>query len=87
VAAIRFALKPHGAFAMLHAFSGFGWPSCVVTDGPHHDSESDAVARGDIEADARSNCGERAVEFSWIAAIREDLPHKLLDGCEKRFVR
>jgi hypothetical protein len=58
-----------------------------VADSSHHDRECDSGIGGEIEADAHRNCGERAAVFSWIAAVREGLLHKLLDGCEKRFVR
>ena len=34
----------------------------------------------------REKRGQRASEFSWIAAAREGLPHDLLDSSENRFV-
>ena len=40
-----------------------------------------------MESDPHRKCGQRAAEFSWIAAARKGLLHKLLDVSENRFVR
>ena len=58
-----------------------------IAGSSHHDSESDARVGGEIESDAHRDRGERAAEFSWVAAIRERLPRKLIDSREKRIVR
>jgi len=58
-----------------------------IAGSSHHDSESDTRIGGQIESDAHRDRGQGAAEFSWVAAIRERLPRKLIDSREKRIVR
>jgi hypothetical protein len=60
---------------------------CGVAAGPHHDSKSDASIWGEIEPDTHPNGGQRAAEFSRVAAVSECLLRKLMDSRKKRVVR
>jgi hypothetical protein len=57
-----------------------------VADSPHHHSECDAGAGGEVERNTHRNGSQCAAEFSWIAAVREHLMCELVDSREERIV-